>query len=751
MPAFSMAGPLSQPVRAASRKLEFERALKEKLDELEVERDKLQQQLDHDEAKAMELLEQFLPLPDGLEQAVRTAMQDRDNISAEWERYNHVLRRFQGAKDVPLSPQDEELLEKALAWDDSAEVPAGKPAAGRESSSIGAAEAKEARENEEHMAKARKYEWNSGLGLNKASSSMFAQGALDQVLNPEAGVVSDAELDDVDDESEVSNSQIDAGLLDEDGEPRRRARSWSTGSNITVYRPPTPEGDPELGGMQQISPSPTPRRGQNQTSPGFAESGRGAALQMEDYQRISRESTPAEIPIPRKLNLGTGLRRKSGHDAQDDLPLFRARTPPMVDLDDDLFEGSPGEMSHLHQEEEDPRAATSEELPLEEMSNASRASSESSDGLFVSEKTPWVPPRERARAHHTKGPSAKCKDSLATAAHPSSGLHHLTQKHPRVNAEANFTQHPPSLRTKVAVAPSISRKRSPVACLPTPVSVPSPTEVSSTSTIDQDLPLGNPSWNFDAVDAAQAEAAALTSDQTSLALRAKNETKHRTTTPDSNTSARPLKQKQKQKPQRPLKPKKSVRFADDADADGLLYPTAGGKSFQLIGQQAKGPLLPTPEQAKGDWTYFMKMPSKLKRKAGDVEEAAKVEGSLGAYNRKKTKVVDAKNKCFSLVEAGDADDSEPEQGGTSKPAHMRGSSPKAGKKKAIKKTKCASAIENDRSEGAEEKTNKSTPEDSKKEAPKPKENLEETMMRIIMEAAKTSGKKRGSGFFGPEQ
>ncbi|KAF7193303.1 hypothetical protein HII31_05397 [Pseudocercospora fuligena] len=746
MPAFSMAAPPSQPVRAISRKMEVQRAFEKKLEELEVEQDQLQQQIDRDEAKGMEILEQFLPLPDGLEQAVVTATQQRDYISAEWERYNNLLSRVQGAKDVVLSPEDEQLLEQALGFADGAEVLDGNTATGEESPSIGAAEAKEAQKNEEYMAKARKYEWNSGLGLSKASSSMFEEDAPDRVPTTRAGVVSDAEVEDVDDESEVSNSQIDAGLLDEDGEPRRRARSWSTGSHISVYRQPTPEEEPDVGGMQQDSPSPTPRRGQTQMISGSPSSSRFAASPFEDedmmYQTISPDFTPAEAPKPRKLNLGTGLRRKSTSDAQADLPLFRSRTPPAADLGDDVFGGSPREMSPLHPQE-DPRAATLEELQLEEMSNASRASSEESNPLFVRETTPWIPPRERAKAHKAKGPSKQRRSSPASAARSSSGLPHTTQKHSRVNADANLAQQP-SLQAKAVVAPSISRKTSSLTCAPASLSAPPPAEVSSPTINDFDLPFGNSSWNFDAIDAVQAEAEAHTSDQTPLALRAKTQTKHRTATPDSNTSAKTL----KQKPQRQLKPKKSVRFADDPDADGLLYPTVGGKSFQLIGQQAKGPLLPTPEQAKGDWTYFKKMPSKLKRKAGDTEEEAKLEGTLGAYNRKKTKVVEPKKKSSSVIEAGDVDDSEPDQEGASEPANMRGSSPKAGKKQAGKKTKGVSTNENAR---PEEKSKKPAAKSNKKEPAKPKETLEEMLKKAIMNGPKTSGKRGTSGFFGPEQ
>ncbi|KXT16583.1 hypothetical protein AC579_6302 [Pseudocercospora musae] len=753
MPAFSMAAPPSQPVRAVSRKMEVQRAFEKKLEELEAEHDQLQQQLDRDEAKAMKILEQFLPLPDGLEGAVVTATQQRDYLGAEWERYNNLLSRVQGAKDVVLSSEDEQLLGQALAYDDGAEVLDENTAAEEGSSSIGAAEAKEAQKNEEHMAKARKYERNSGLGSSKASSSMFEEDALDRVLTPGAGVVSDAELEDVDHESEVSNPQIDAGLLDEDGEARRRARSWSTGSHISVYRPPTPEEEPDLEGMQRVSPSRTWHRGQMQTISGSASSSRFAAPPCEDedmmYPMSSEGVTPAEAPKPRKLNLGTGLRRKSTSDAQDDLPLFRSRTPPPADLDDDILRDSASEMATFHQEE-DPRAATLEELQLEEMSNACRASSEESNPLFVRETTPWVGAGERAKAHRADASSKKRTGSLHAATEPCSGQPHTFQKQARVNAHANFTQHPhpASLRAKSAVAPSISRKASPATCAPPSVSAPPPAKVSSPTATHSGLPFGNSTWNFDGIDAVQGGAEAHTADQRPLAVREKTQTKRRTATADSNPSAKTGKQKPRQAP----KPKKSVRFADDAGVDGLLYPTIGGKSFQLIGQQAKGPLLATPEQAKGDWTYFKKMPSELKRKARDSEEDAKLEGSLGAYNRKKTKVVSAKTKkSCSAVEAGAVDDSEAERDGASQPAHMRGSSPKAGKKKAaMRKSKGVSSSEND---GAEDSGKKAAGKSGAKEGAKGKETLEEMLKKAVMNGRKThaSGKRGTSGFFGPEQ
>ncbi|KXT01795.1 hypothetical protein AC578_1988 [Pseudocercospora eumusae] len=826
MPAFSMAAPTSQPIRANSRKMEVQRAFEKKLEELEAEQDQFQQQLDRDEAKAMEILEQFLPLPDGLEQAVITATQQRDYISAECERYRNLLSRVQGAKDIVLSPEDEQLLEQALAYDDDAEVLDGNTAAEEEALSIGAAEAKEAQKNEEHMAKARKYEWNSGLGSSNASSSMFEEDASNRVLSPREGVVSDTELEDVDDESEVSNSQIDDGLLVEDGEPRRKARSWSTGSHISVYRPPTPEEEPDLEGMR--------------TSPGSASSSRTAVPpsgedEDEDmmYQAISQDFTPAEAPEPRKLNLGTGLQRKSTSNAPADLPLFRSRTPPPADLDDDGFGGDPSEMSPLRQQEdpraatlkelqleemsnasrasselsnplfvrestpwlppremsplhqqedphaatleelqleemsnasraspelsnplfvresapwlppsemsplhqqEDPRAATLEELQLEEISNASRASSELSNPLFVRESTPWLPPREQAKAPPAKGLSKQRRGSPAAAAHPPSGLPHTTWEHSRVDAYANLAQQP-SLQAKTVVAPSISREKSPLTFGRASLSAPAPAEISSPTTDDFDLPFGNSSWNFDAVDAAQAEAAAHDSDQTALALRAKTQTR---ATPDSSTSAKTLKQTP---PRRQVKPKKSVRFAHDFETEVLLYPTADGKSFQLIGQQAKGPLLATPEQAKGDWTFFKKMPSQLKRKAGDAEEDEKLEGTLGAYNRKKTKMMEAKKKSSSAVEeAGDVDDSEPDLEAPTKPAHMRGSSPKAGKKKASKKKKDVRTIEDNQLNVIEEKSTKAAAKSSKKEAAKPKGALEEKLKELIMQGPQTTVK-----------
>lgn len=705
------------------------------------------------DAEAMALLVEFLPISSHLDRAIATAQQRLDYTKAQYDKAVNVLYQLHGQQDSATSPEDEDLL-KSLGLDEDSFARTGGRCLDKRLQSASNADPNRAAKDEVYMAQARRdMKKNLGVGSKKGSGRMFDKDHLDEAPEARGQVVSGVGVEDEDEDSEVSGSRIDAGLLDENGEPRTRARSCSTGSHISVVRRcTTPPGRSDEQEASFVNSAAEPEM--NKTPPAHSQTEHKPASPNEKVaeKKSAPNSMTAKAPELRGLNLGSGLQPKA-HPSQssrnstsrEKRPRSRPTPAQRTFLDEVMFGSDPSSESPLHPAGE-PSAASQEELQPEEMADVSRASSESSDGLFVSEKTPWVYQPREPKTNSKRGRSKKRKPSLGPAARSSSGKGITSQKRKRVNAEANVDRQQQTSTHSPTVASSDRCSQPPVVCAPAKVSLPasnststsitypppaSPADASATFDTTEQLPLGNAAWSFNILD--ETEAPTRSSDEHSPK---NNHKEHRNQPPAIRSKPSHNAQVLKTKLLQPQKARKSVHFDQE---DVLLYPTRNGKSFQLIGQQAKGPLIPTPEETQRDWTHFEKIHSDLKASDRDEVEEEKLEGSLEAFNRKKGKKATPKSKLSSKV-----DESEDEY--NEEPRTLRGSSPKSISKKKGKKV-TAKGIDAFKSN---HKVNKPEPK-NKKKAGVSQQQLQDVIRNSILGASKKAGKRNTSGFFGPDQ